>query len=97
MTLGRLKDEKPEPMTREQFEVARKRIHASWNGDVFIQRETAQALVDEILWLKKRLRRAEYVLEPMVEIVRAIRRLQRDSMDTAAVNRESIGQRRFTA
>jgi hypothetical protein len=48
----------------------RKRIHVSWNGDVLIPKETAQALVDEILWLKRRLRRVEYVFEPMVELIR---------------------------
>ena len=69
MTLGKLNDEKPESKMREQFEAVRKRIHASWNGDVLIPRETAQALVDEILWLKRRLRRVEYVLEPLVEAI----------------------------
>jgi hypothetical protein len=70
MSLGNLKDEKPEPMNREQFEAVRKRIHASWKGDVLIPRETAQALVDEILWLKRRLLRVEHVLEPLVEMIR---------------------------
>jgi hypothetical protein len=37
MTLGTLKDEKSEPMNREQFEAVRKCIHVSWKGDVLIR------------------------------------------------------------
>jgi hypothetical protein len=35
--LGSLAGEPPEPMTKEQFEIARKRIRESWNGSVTSQ------------------------------------------------------------
>lgn len=34
MMLGPLAREPPEPMTKEQFDAARKRIRDSWNGSV---------------------------------------------------------------
>jgi hypothetical protein len=40
--LGPLAGEPPEPMTKEQFDAARKRIRESWNGSVtFSKRDQA--------------------------------------------------------
>ena len=67
--LGQLIDEPPEPMTREQFLAVRKRLRESWNGSVTLDRKDAQRLLDEILWLKRRLRRVEYAIEPLVDVL----------------------------
>jgi hypothetical protein len=68
--LGPLLDEPPEPMTREQFLAIRKRLKDSWNGSVTLAKNDAQRLLDEIVWLKRRLQRVEYVIEPLVESLR---------------------------
>jgi hypothetical protein len=65
--LGPLAAEPPEPMTREQFDLARKRIRASWNGSVTFEKRDAERLLAEIAWLKKWIRRVEQVLEPPIE------------------------------
>src|SRR5712691_7668595 len=51
--LGPLAGEPPEPMTREQFEAARKRIRTSWNGSVTFTKADAERLIAEIAWLKR--------------------------------------------
>jgi hypothetical protein len=70
MPLGNLKDEQPEPMTRDDFIAVQKRLRASWESSVTLDKREVKRLLDEIRWLKKRLRRVEYVLEPMVEMIR---------------------------
>jgi hypothetical protein len=65
--LGPLAGEPPEPMTKEQFDAARKRIRDSWNGSVTLPKRELQQLVAEISWLKRRLQRVEYAIEPLVE------------------------------
>jgi len=34
--LGRLADEPPEPMTRDDYQRVKTRVHASWNGDLIL-------------------------------------------------------------
>ena len=53
-------------MTREQFLAVRKRLRDSWNGSVTLAKNDAQRLLDEILWLKRRLQRVEHAIEPLV-------------------------------
>jgi hypothetical protein len=65
--LGPLAGEPPEPMTKEQFDAARKRIRESWNGSVTFSKRDAEQLVAEIAWLKRRLQRVEHAIEPLVE------------------------------
>ncbi len=60
-------NKRPEPMTREQFLAIRKRLKDSWNGSVTLAKKDAQRLLDEILWLKRRLHRIEHAIEPLVE------------------------------
>ena len=57
--LGPLAGEPLEPMTKEQFDAARKRIRDSWNGSVTFEKRDAERLVAEIGWLKRRLHRVE--------------------------------------
>jgi hypothetical protein len=63
--LGPLAGEPPEPMTKEQFDAARKRIRESWNGNVTFSKRDAEQLLAEIAWLKRRLRRVEHAIEPL--------------------------------
>jgi hypothetical protein len=70
MTLGRLQDETPEPMNRDDFIAVQKRLCASWDGSVTLDKRDVKRLLDEIRWLKRRLRRVEHVLEPMAEMIR---------------------------
>ena len=65
--LGPLAGETPEPMTKVQFDTVRKRIRDSWNGSVTLPKRDAEQLVAEIAWLKRRLQRVEYAIEPLVE------------------------------
>ena len=65
--LGPLAGEPPEPMTKEQFDAARKRIRDSWNGSVTFEKRDAERLLAEIAWLKRRLHRVEFAIEPIVE------------------------------
>ena len=64
--LGPLAGEPDEPMTKEQFEAARKRLRTSWNGSVTYTKADAERLIAEIVWLKKRLHRVEDAIEPLV-------------------------------
>jgi hypothetical protein len=45
--LGPLAGEPPEPMTKEQFDAARKRIRDSWNGSVTFEKRDAERLIAE--------------------------------------------------
>jgi hypothetical protein len=65
--LGPIAGEPPEPMTKEQFDAARKRIRESWNGSVTFPKRDAEQLVAEIAWLKRRLQRVEHAIEPLVD------------------------------
>ncbi len=53
-------------MTRDQFEAARKRLKATLNGVVTRDKRDLDRLIAEVIWLKKRLRRAEDAVEPLV-------------------------------
>jgi hypothetical protein len=44
-------------MTKEQFEAARKRLRATLNGVVSIDKCDFERLIDEVIWLKRRLPR----------------------------------------
>jgi hypothetical protein len=70
--LGPLRDEPPEPLTKEAFELVRKRLRESWNGSVTLEKKTVEQLLEEILWLKKRLHRVESAIQPLVDDLRAI-------------------------
>jgi hypothetical protein len=70
MPLGNLKDEQPEPMNRDDFIAVQKRLRTSWEGSVTLEKRDVKRLLDEIRWLKLRLRRVEHVLEPMAEMIR---------------------------
>jgi len=70
MPLGNLKDEPPEPMNRDNFIAVQKRLRACWESSVTLDKREVKRLLDEIRWLKRRLRRVEHVLEPMVEMIR---------------------------
>jgi hypothetical protein len=65
--LGPLADEPPEPMTRSDYERVKTRVHASWNGDLVIDKADVEMLLAEIRWLKRRLRRVEHVIQPLAE------------------------------
>jgi hypothetical protein len=67
--LGPLKDEPPEPMTKDELERVRKRLRESWNGSVTLEKKTVEQLLNEITWLKRRLHRvatssSNYRVEP---------------------------------
>ena len=68
--LGPLAGEPPEPMTKEQFETARKRLRATLNGVVTMDKRNLERLIDEVIWLKKRLQRVEHAVETLVENLR---------------------------
>ena len=65
--LGRLAAEAPEPMTRDDYQRVKTRVHASWNGDLVLPKKDVELLLAEIRWLKRRLRRVENVIEPLAE------------------------------
>lgn len=65
--LGPLADEPSEPMVRADYDRVKKRVRASWNGDLVIPKTDMEMLLREIMWLKRRLRRVESVVEPLVE------------------------------
>jgi len=64
--LGPLADEPPEPMTRDQFDAVRKRLKATLDGVVTMDKRELERVVGEVIWLKKRLRRVEQATEPLV-------------------------------
>jgi hypothetical protein len=70
--LGPFVDEPPEPMTKEDFDRVRKRVHESWNGSVTVEKKTVEQLLGEIVWLKKRLHRVETAIQPLVDDVRQL-------------------------
>jgi len=64
--LGPLAGEPPEPLTKEQFEAARKRLRATLNGVVTMDKRDLERLINEVIWLKRRLHRVEQAIEPLV-------------------------------
>ncbi|MFZ2493470.1 MAG: hypothetical protein WA208_18480 [Thermoanaerobaculia bacterium] len=56
-------------MTREDYERVQRRVRASFKGDVLVDRADVLLLLDEIRWVKRRLRRVEHVIEPLVEAI----------------------------
>ena len=64
--LGPLTNEPPEPMTRDQFEAARKRLRNTLDGVVTMDKRDLELLIAELIWLKRRLRRVEEAIEPLV-------------------------------
>ena len=71
--LGALAREPPEPMTKEQFEAARKRLRTTLNGVVAIDKRDLERLIAELIWLKKRLHRVKDVVEPWASEIRRLR------------------------
>ena len=71
MTLGPFADEPPEPMTRDDFAAVQKRLRDSgWSGNVTLENRDVPRLLDEIRWLKRRLRRVEFAIAPLVKHLR---------------------------
>ena len=68
--LGPLAGEPPEPMTKEQFEAARKRLRSTLSGIVSIDKPDLERLIAEIVWLKRRLHRVEDAIAPIVNDLR---------------------------
>jgi hypothetical protein len=68
--LGPLAGEPPEPMTKEQFEGARKRVRATLNGVATIDKRDLERLINEVIWLKRRLHRVEEAIAPLVAELR---------------------------
>ena len=68
--LGPLRDEPPEPITKEEFQRVRTRLLTSWNGSVTLEKKTVEALLSEIIWLKRRLHRVESAIQPLVDELR---------------------------
>jgi hypothetical protein len=68
--LGPLAGEPPEPMTKDQFDAARKRLKATLNGVVTLDKRDFERLLNEVIWLKKRLQKVEEAIEPLVEDLR---------------------------
>jgi hypothetical protein len=54
-------------MTREDFVAVLKHARGSLDAFVTLEKKDVQRMLDEIRWLKRRLRQVEYVLEPLVE------------------------------
>jgi hypothetical protein len=72
--LGPLVDEDPEPMTRDHFIAAQKRLRESWSGVATFDNRDVRRMLDEIRWLKKRLQRVEHAVAPLVSAIRNSRR-----------------------
>jgi hypothetical protein len=64
--LGPLAGEPDEPMTKEQFDAARKRFRSTLNGVVTMDKRDLERLIAEVIWLKRRLHRVEDAIEPLV-------------------------------
>ena len=54
-------------MTKDAFDAIRKRLRQSWNGSATLEKKTVEALLNEIVWLKRRLHRVETAIEPLVQ------------------------------
>jgi hypothetical protein len=62
--LDPLANESREPMTRVQFGAARKRLKATLDQIVTMDKRDLERLIAEVIWLKKRLHRVEDAVEP---------------------------------
>jgi hypothetical protein len=71
LPLDTLADKPPEPMTREDFVAVLKHVRGSMDTFVTLEKKDVKRMLDEIRWLKRRLRRVEYVLERGTFWVRA--------------------------
>lgn len=67
--LGPFVGEPPEPMTKKQFEAARKRLRATLNGVVTLDKRDLERLIAEVVRLKRRLQRVEHAIEPLVSSI----------------------------
>ena len=70
MPIGRLSGEKPEPLGRDDFERIRTTLRQSAMSSIYVPRSDVDLLVREIAWLKRRMRRLEHAVEPVVEALR---------------------------
>jgi hypothetical protein len=57
-------------MSRDHFVAIQKALRASWSGHLTIEKRDVERLLDEIRWLKRRLRRVEEAIAPLVEDLR---------------------------
>ena len=71
--LGPLAGEPPEPMTKDQFDAARKRLKATLNGVVTMDKRDLERLICEVIWLKRRLQQVEDAVEPLASEIRRLR------------------------
>lgn len=69
--LGPLAGELPEPMTKDQFNDVRKRLHGTLDDFVRIDKREFERVIAEVIWLKKRLHRVETAIEPLVASIRS--------------------------
>jgi len=72
LPLGNLPEEPPEPMTREDFIAMQKRLRDAWSGHVELDKRDVERMLNEIRWLRRRLRRVEDAVAPLAEDVRRI-------------------------
>lgn len=70
LPLGNLPKEPPEPMTREDFIAMQKRLRDAWSGHVELDKRDVERMLNEIRWLRHRLRRVEEAVAPLAEDVR---------------------------
>ena len=69
LPLGPLANEPHEPMTRENFVAVLKHARGSLDTFVTLEKKDVKRMLDEIRWLKRRLRRVEYTIGPLVEAI----------------------------
>ena len=55
---------------QEQFEAARKRLRATLNRVATIDKRDLERLINEVIWLKRRLHRVEEAIAPLVADLR---------------------------
>jgi hypothetical protein len=60
-------------MTKDQFDAARKRLKASLDQIVTMDKGDLERLIAEVIWLKRRLQRVEEAVEPLASEIRRLR------------------------
>jgi hypothetical protein len=56
-------------MKREDCERVQKATHATFRGDILVDRTDALLLLSEIRWLRCRLQRVEHTVEPLADAI----------------------------
>lgn len=65
--LGPLVGEDPEPLKAATLCKLERRLRGEWTSPVTVDRHDLAAPVAEVRWLQRRVRRLEYVLEPLAD------------------------------